>query len=85
MSHSTRIVQVSKPASGLLAVTIRCCDDPTTDSVLTIHQLHRSDEDIQKDIDAHKARVEELHAHDGRADDLMKTLGATIGDCGCPK
>jgi hypothetical protein len=83
MSHSTRIVQVSKPASGLLAVTIRCCDDPTTDSVLTIHQLHRSDEDIQKDIDAHKARVEELHAHDHRASALMEKLNAAIQDCGC--
>ena len=83
MKHTSQIVQVSKPVSGLLAVTIRCCDDPKTDSVLTIHELHRPDEEIQADIEAHKARVEQLHAHDHRADSLMAKLNAGKG-CGCP-
>lgn len=84
MKHTSRIIRTHRPVSGLLAVTIRCCDDPSTDSVLTIHQLHRSDDEILKDIEAHQARIEELHAHDHRASALMEKLNAGIsGDCGC--
>jgi hypothetical protein len=83
MSHSVRIVRREKPLSGLLSVTMRCCDDPKTDSTVTIHQLHRSDDEILKQVEAHKAKVATLHAHDQRADELMQSLGAPAEDCGC--
>ncbi len=84
MAHSASIVRVHEPADGILAVTVRCCGDPKTDSVLSIHALHREDAEILKDIQAHKARVEHLHAHKARAKELMSTIGASVEDCGCP-
>ena len=83
MKHSSQIVQISKPVSGLLAVTIRCCDDPKTDSVVTLHLAAATDEEVEKAIEAHRAKVEELHAHDDRGHALMKKLNAGK-DCGCP-
>jgi hypothetical protein len=43
-------------------VTVRCCKDKSTDSVLTLHELHRPDSEIDADIADHQARVETLHA-----------------------
>jgi peptidoglycan hydrolase CwlO-like protein len=62
MSHTSAIVKVEPLGDGLLAVTVRCCNDKTTDSVLTLHELHREDSAIDADIQAHQARIEKLHA-----------------------
>jgi hypothetical protein len=82
--HQSAIIRVHEPADGILAVTVRCCEDPKTDSVLSIHELHRSDSDILKDIEVHKARVEQLHAHKARAKELMASIGVSDPGCGCP-
>lgn len=83
MAHSSKIIRAGNPVSGLLSVTVRCCEDPKTDSVLTVHLSNASDEEVQQAIDTHRKKVEQLHAHDDRAERLMKKLGAQIGDCGC--
>ena len=82
--HQSAIIKVHEPADGILAVTVRCCGDPKTDSVLSIHELHRTDEEIRKDIADHQARVEKLHADKLRAKELMGKLGVSVQDCGCP-
>lgn len=60
--HQARIVEITEPADGLLAVRVRCCGDASTESVVTIHELHRDEAAIDKDIAEHCARVEKLHA-----------------------
>jgi len=60
--HKTQVIEVSPAGDGHLAVRVRCCGDRLTDSVLTLLEIHRSEEEIDKDIAAHMARVEKLHA-----------------------
>lgn len=62
MAHKSQIVHLEVPAAGLLAVTVRCCGDPKTDSTLTLHELDRPTEQIDGDLAAHQAKVESLHA-----------------------
>jgi hypothetical protein len=81
--HTSAIIQITEPVDGLLAVTVRCCGDPKTDSVLTLHELHRSDEEIDADIATHQARVENLHAAKIRAKEHLVRLSGIATDCGC--
>ncbi len=60
--HKAAVVDVTPIGDGHLAVTGRCCDDETTDSVLTLLEIHRPDEAIDRDIADHLARIEKLHA-----------------------
>jgi hypothetical protein len=84
MTHTSQIVKIEEPADGLLAVTVRCCGDPKTDSVLTIHELHRSDVEIDADVAAHQARVEKLHAAKAHAKNhIARLAGMVVEDCGC--
>jgi hypothetical protein len=83
MPHKSVVVRVEEPADGLLAVTIRCCGDPKTDSVLTIHELHRSEAEIDKDIADYQARVEKLHEAKARALAHIARITNSLGDCGC--
>lgn len=83
MAHTSVIIKVTEPADGLLAIHVRCCGDPTTDSVLTLHELHRSDEEIDADIARHQARVENLHAQKIRAKEHLARIAVTESDCGC--
>jgi hypothetical protein len=67
MTHSSAVIKVEPLGDGLLAVTVRCCKDKSTDSVLTLHELQREDAAIDADIQAHQARVEKLHEARNRA------------------
>lgn len=60
--HKAKILDVSAIGDGHLAVRARCCGDPSSESVLTLLELHRPDEDLEADIAKHLARVEKLHA-----------------------
>lgn len=62
MSHKSSVVSVEPTGDGHLAVRIRCCDDESSESVLTLGELHRGDAELDKDIQAHQAKVEKLHA-----------------------
>lgn len=59
--HQARVISVEEVADGLLAVRVRCCGEASTESVLTIHELHRDEAAIDKDIAEYCARVEKLH------------------------
>lgn len=65
--HRAKVVAVEEIADGLLAVRVRCCGDASTDSVLTVHELHRDDAELDADIAEHVARVEKLHHARNRA------------------
>lgn len=62
MAHKAKIIHVHAVADGILAVKVRCCDDHSTDSVLSLHQLHRPEEEIDADIQNHLEIVQEKHA-----------------------
>ena len=72
--HAARVVHVEDLAGGLISVTVRCCGEKTTDSVLTIGELHRDNAEIDKDIADHVARVEKLHHATARAKDHILRL-----------
>jgi hypothetical protein len=74
LEHRGRVIHVEELAGGLLAVTVRCCGEKTTDSVLTIGELHRDNAEIDKDIADHVARVEKLHHATARAKDHVLRL-----------
>lgn len=84
MAHTSQIVNIEDAADGLLAITVRCCGDPKTDSVLTLHELHRSEAEIDADIAAHHARVQKLHAAKAFAKvHIARLAGLSVEDCGC--
>lgn len=60
--HKAVVIHVEVVGDGHLAVRARCCDDPSSESVLTVLELHRADEEIDADVSAHLDRVEKLHA-----------------------
>jgi hypothetical protein len=76
MSHKAKIVNVEEVADGILAVKARCCGNKTTDSVLSLHELGRADEEIDADIQQHLARVQQLHADRDRAKQHVERLMA---------
>jgi hypothetical protein len=76
MSHKAKIVKVEEVADGILSVKARCCGNKTTDSVLSLHELGRTDEEIDQDIQQHLARVEQLHADRDRAKQHVARLMA---------
>ena len=59
MIHETKIVSKQSVSNGVIAVTLRCCDDSTTDSVATIHVT--PDTDVTAWVAAERARVEGEH------------------------
>lgn len=65
--HQARVIHVEELAGGMIAVTVRCCGDKVTDSVLTIAELHRDDAEIDKDVAGHVERVQALHHATKRA------------------
>jgi hypothetical protein len=84
MAHLSAIVNVSEPADGILAVTVRCCGDEKTDSVVTIHELHRSPEELDREVKAHQSRVETLHAQKQAAKGhILRLAGLKDRGCGC--
>jgi hypothetical protein len=60
--HKAKVTKVEPVGDDILAVRARCCGDPTSESVLTVLELHRPDEDIDADIQRHLARIEKQHA-----------------------
>lgn len=61
MSHQAEVIEVREAGDGVLAVRVRCCGDPSTDSVHTLHQLERDDAVLDQEIADNVARVETLH------------------------
>lgn len=77
MSHQAKIVSVTAVADGILAVRVRCCGDHSTDSVLSLHEIHRPTEELEADIQKHCAKVETTHANRERAREHIERLMAT--------
>jgi hypothetical protein len=60
--HVTEVVKQEQHSDESVAVTIRCCDDPKTDSTLTIYGVAKhSAETIAEAIDKHHNKVAAKH------------------------
>jgi hypothetical protein len=56
--HTTKVVKTEQFTDECIAVTIRCCDNPNTDSVLTIAQAHaHTGEQIESMVETHHDKV----------------------------
>jgi len=63
MAHQAKIVgEPTELSDGAISVRVRCCDDPDTDSVITIYGLHElSTDDVIRHVRDHQANVEIKH------------------------
>ena len=56
--HITEIVEQKQVSDEAVAVTIRCCSNPLTDSTVTIYGVHTlSPEQLAEAVDKHHDRV----------------------------
>ena len=56
--HLTEIVKQEQSSDEAIAVTVRCCSNPKTDSSLTIYGAHAmTPEQVEAKIDAHRDKV----------------------------
>jgi hypothetical protein len=73
--HSSQIIDVKELADGALSIMVRCCNDPKTDSTLTIYNLHQIDTaEIQRQANGHKSNVEQKHLAKQRAQAAIAAL-----------
>jgi hypothetical protein len=62
MAHKAEIIEIQDLSDGALAVRARCCDDPLTDSVHTVYNLHaKEDLEIEREMADHAMNVEQKH------------------------
>lgn len=62
-NHTPEIIKTEQVANGIVRFVARCCGDPSTDSVLTIHVRHDStEEEVEADIKLTLDRVSKEHA-----------------------
>lgn len=76
MSHTTEIVGKPKQVSDeAIAVTIRCCGDPKSDSTLTIYGIGKiTADELNAQIDAHHDRVAAKHHGMGTGKSLLSGI-----------
>lgn len=68
MSHEAKQIYVKHESDGAIAVLMRCCGDPSTDSWHTIYvQAETTDQEIQDCIAYAKMRCEAQHGARERA------------------
>ena len=73
--HKTEIINVQHLADTLIAVTLRCCSDESTDSVHTIEVSGENTEaDLQVWLEGRHAHVQSLHGKREAAKSFFKKL-----------
>jgi hypothetical protein len=55
--HTTEIVKTVQNTDEAISVTIRCCSNPKTDSVLTLYAHNMSQAQIEAAVAAHHDKV----------------------------
>jgi hypothetical protein len=78
MSHKTEVIRAIE-TDAAIAVTIRCCDNPKTDSVLTVHGVHKlTVEQLEAEVIKHHDRVASKHDAMGKAKDHISKLTVRV-------
>lgn len=63
MAHTTQVVESTQISDECIALKIRCCDDPLTDSVVTIMNVHTyTPAEIEAFVDKHHDHVKTRHS-----------------------
>lgn len=63
MAHKAEVVAQKQLSDGALAICVRCCDDPLTDSWHTVYDLENVDDAaMDNEIAMHVNNVEKKHA-----------------------
>lgn len=73
--HDPQIISIQQISDGAIAVRVRCCGDPSTDSSYT--EFFTPDTDftsVQSNIESHKTRVADQHATAQKIQDFLATL-----------
>ncbi len=62
MPHKTEVVNVKQLTDEAISIHIRCCDDPKSDSVLTVYGVaNMTPEQMEAQVVAHHDRVAAKH------------------------
>jgi hypothetical protein len=73
--HVTQIVKATQVSDEAVAVTVRCCDNPKSDSTVTIYGIHEmTPETLQAKVDKHYSRVAKKCHGMGAGQSLLATL-----------
>lgn len=73
--HVTEIIKQEQASDEAIAVTIRCCSNPKTDSTITIYGVHgMSHEQIEEMVSKHHDRVASKCHGMGKATDHLQIL-----------
>lgn len=60
--HKAKHIEIKQLSDGAIAVKTRCCDDPSTDSWITVYVKPEStEEELQLSLDTHAAKIENQH------------------------
>jgi len=80
MSHTTEIIDVKHEADEILAVKVRCCDDPQTDSWHSMHaSVYMDDAKLAESIQYAHVRVAQIHkAHIAAQAKLESLKGSKV-------
>jgi len=80
MIHTTELIEVKHVADEILAVLVRCCGDPKTDSWHTMHASVYTDESkLAASISSAHKRVAGTHiAHLAAQSKLESLKGSTV-------
>lgn len=75
MNHVTEIISTQQVSDEAIAVKIRCCDNPLTDSVHTLYGVAKmSALQLEQIIDAHHNRVALKHQGMASGKHLLDTV-----------
>jgi hypothetical protein len=76
--HNPEIISIEPLSDGAITICVRCCGDPSTDSIHKQHFTADTDlAEVQTKIEAHKTRVADLHAANQKIKDFLSGINAT--------
>jgi hypothetical protein len=60
MPHVAKVIEKKQLSDGAIAIRLRCCGDPSTDSIATLYV--KADTDVAAWAAKEKTRVQDAHA-----------------------
>lgn len=74
MAHKTEVIKANETDSAI-TITIRCCNEPKTDSVLAVYGIHKiTPEQLEVEVNNHHDRVAAKHDAMGKMKDALSKL-----------
>jgi hypothetical protein len=74
MAHKTEVVN-AVTTDEAITITIRCCDEPKSESSLTVYGIHKmTPEQLEVEVNNHHDRVAAKHHAMGKMKDALANL-----------